>query len=52
MDTDMNGISKKIFFSDLDGTLLTKDKRISDKTKKALDDFVSRCDYRICLCDV
>ena len=42
MDIDMSVISKKIFFSDLDGTLLTKDKRISDKTKKALDDFVSR----------
>ena len=33
--------NKKIFFSDLDGTLLTKEKIISEKTKKALDDFVS-----------
>ena len=32
--------NKKIFFSDLDGTLLTKEKKISDKTKKSLDDFV------------
>lgn len=33
--------NKKIFFSDLDGTLLTKEKKISDKTKKALDEFVA-----------
>ena len=40
-DNDMTDSCKKIFFSDLDGTLLTSDKRISEKTKKALDDFVS-----------
>ena len=34
-------MSKKIFFSDLDGTLLTKEKKISEKTRKALDDFVA-----------
>lgn len=33
--------NKKIFFSDLDGTLLTKEKIISEKTKKALDEFVA-----------
>jgi Cof subfamily protein (haloacid dehalogenase superfamily) len=32
---------KKIFFSDLDGTLLTSDKRVSEKTKIALDEFVA-----------
>ena len=31
----------KIFFSDLDGTLLTKDKKISVKTKQALDEFAA-----------
>ena len=34
-------MSKKIFFSDLDGTLLTKEKKISVKTKKALDEFAA-----------
>jgi Cof subfamily protein (haloacid dehalogenase superfamily) len=34
-------MSKKIFFSDLDGTLLTKDKKISEKTKQALDEFAA-----------
>jgi len=34
-------MEKKIFFSDMDGTLLTTGKRISEKTKKALDDFVA-----------
>ena len=33
--------NNKIFFSDLDGTLLTKEKKISEKTRKALDDFVA-----------
>lgn len=33
---------KYIFFSDLDGTLLTREKRISEKTKKALDEFVAK----------
>lgn len=33
---------KKIFFSDLDGTLLTSEKKISEKTKGALDDFVKK----------
>ena len=31
----------KIFFSDLDGTLLTSKKEISEKTRKALDEFVA-----------
>ncbi|MBR6325732.1 MAG: HAD family phosphatase [Lachnospiraceae bacterium] len=31
----------KIFFSDLDGTLLTKEKKIGPKTRRALDDFVA-----------
>ncbi|MBP8968206.1 MAG: HAD family phosphatase [Lachnospiraceae bacterium] len=34
-------MSKKIFFSDMDGTLLTRDKKISEKTKKALDEFAA-----------
>ncbi|MCR4792031.1 MAG: Cof-type HAD-IIB family hydrolase [Lachnospiraceae bacterium] len=40
--TELRNEEKKIFFSDLDGTLLTSDKRISARTKKALDDFVLR----------
>ncbi len=39
----------KIFFSDLDGTLLTSKKEISDKTRKALDEFVA-CGNRFAIC--
>jgi len=39
----------KIFFSDLDGTLLTSKKEISEKTRKALDEFVS-CGNRFAIC--
>ncbi|MCR4903723.1 MAG: Cof-type HAD-IIB family hydrolase [Butyrivibrio sp.] len=38
-------INKKIFFADLDGTLLTSDKKISPVTRKALDDFVLSGNY-------
>ena len=35
----MENNKKNIFFFDMDGTLLTSDKRVSEKTKKALDEF-------------
>ena len=34
--------NRKLFFADLDGTLLTTDKKVSDETYKALSDFVDR----------
>jgi len=38
---------KKVFFSDLDGTLLTTEKNISPKTREALDVWLSKGNYLV-----
>ena len=38
-------MGKKVFFTDLDGTLLTDEKKISPVTRKAVTDFIERGHY-------
>ena len=42
-------MERKLFLSDLDGTLLTSEKKVSPATRKALDRFVGR-GGRFCIC--
>ena len=42
-------MERKLFLSDLDGTLLTSEKKVSPATREALERFVGR-GGRFCIC--